>query len=180
MESQKSSTLSRVEVSLRALEPEDLELIYKVENDTSLWSVGTTNAPYSRFTLSEYITNATGDAFVDRQVRMMICNAEGKSVGMVDLMNFNAQHRRAEIGIVIFERYRHQGFGLAAMFRVFRYAHTVLHIHKLYALVGKTNIYSCRLFDGAGFTEEGTLHDWLFDGDQYQDVIIYQRILPSS
>ncbi len=179
METSKSF-VSMSEVHLRALEPEDLELLYKVENDISLWGVGTTNTPYSRYALGEYITNATGDIFTDHQVRMMICDTMGRTVGIVDLMNFNAQHQRAEVGILIFESFRNRGFGLAAMKRVFRYAHVILHIHKLYALVGADNIYSCRLFESAGFAQEGVLRDWLYDGEQYKDVVIYHKLLPVS
>lgn len=171
------SFVSKSEVQLRALEPEDLDLLYKVENDISLWEVGATNTPYSRYTLSEYITNATGDIFTDHQVRMMICDTSGRTVGIVDLMNFNAQHQRAEVGIVIFEPFRNHGFGLAAMKHVLCYAHAILHIHKLYALVGSDNIHSRELFERAGFSQEGTLHDWLFDGDHYHDVIIYQKMI---
>ena len=63
------------EVRLRAMEPEDLDLLYRIENDVKLWHVSTTNVPYSRFTLHEYIANSTGDIYVDRQVRLMIENA---------------------------------------------------------------------------------------------------------
>lgn len=177
MEEHKTN-VSSADISLRALEPEDLDLLYQVENDVSLWSVGVTNKPYSRFALHEYIANASGDIYVDHQVRMMICNRVGDTVGMVDLVNFNPQHRRAEVGIVILDEYRNQGYGLAAMRHVFRYAHATLHLHKLYALVGVNNLYSIRLFEGAGFTREGVLHEWLFDGDDYHDVIVYQRLLP--
>lgn len=172
--------ISETEVTLRALEPEDLDLLYEVENDVSLWCVGTTTAPYSRYALHEYIANATGDIFTDHQVRMMICDSQGRAVGILDLMNFNAQHRRAEVGIVIFEPFRNRGYGLAALQHVFRYAYAILHIHKLYALVAVNNIYSRRLFEGADFAQEGMLHDWLFDGNQYQDVVIYQRLLQGS
>ena len=36
-------------ITLRAMEPEDLEFIYRMENDTTLWSAGSTNVPYSRY-----------------------------------------------------------------------------------------------------------------------------------
>ena len=35
-------------IFLRALEPEDLDFLYEMENDESLWEVGSTNVPYSR------------------------------------------------------------------------------------------------------------------------------------
>ena len=61
-------------IHLRALEPEDLELLYRIENDVELWNVGTSNVPYSRWTLHEYIANSTGDIYTDHQVRLMIEN----------------------------------------------------------------------------------------------------------
>ena len=45
-------------VYLRALEMEDLEFLYKIENDRSLWGVGCTNVPYSRQMLIDYIASA--------------------------------------------------------------------------------------------------------------------------
>ena len=49
------------EIRLRALEPEDLDLLYKIENDMKLWNVGATNVPYSRYTLHDYIATASND-----------------------------------------------------------------------------------------------------------------------
>jgi len=39
------------EIILRALEPEDLELLYEWENDMANWLISNTLAPFSRFTL---------------------------------------------------------------------------------------------------------------------------------
>ena len=49
-------TLKTDHCYLRALEPEDLEFVYKVENDESVWEVSNTNAPYSRFLIKEYLS----------------------------------------------------------------------------------------------------------------------------
>ena len=49
------------EVKLRAMEPEDLDLLYSIENDMVLWNVGTTNVPYSRYVLHDYIANSSCD-----------------------------------------------------------------------------------------------------------------------
>lgn len=76
------------QIKLRAMEPEDLEFMYGVENDDRLWNVGVTNVPYSRSMLLDYITSATGDIFADKQVRLMIDNEVGETIGMVDLMDF--------------------------------------------------------------------------------------------
>lgn len=45
-------------ILIRALEPEDLEYLYKWENDMDLWDVSDTLTPFSHFTLKKYIENA--------------------------------------------------------------------------------------------------------------------------
>ena len=43
-----SQLLSNDTITLRALEPTDLDMLYQWENDTALWVVSDTIAPYSR------------------------------------------------------------------------------------------------------------------------------------
>ena len=62
-------------ITLRAIEPEDLDLLYRIENDVRLWNVGTSNVPYSRYVLHDYVAHVTNDIYADRQVRMMILTA---------------------------------------------------------------------------------------------------------
>ena len=50
-------------VTLRALEPTDLDILYKWENDTALWVVSDTVAPYSREALWQYLETNTGDIY---------------------------------------------------------------------------------------------------------------------
>lgn len=88
-------------IRLRALEPEDLDFLYEMENDESLWEVGRTNVPYSRQVLLDYITTATADIYTDKQVRLIVENELQEAVGIIDLMNFDPRHQRAELGIVI-------------------------------------------------------------------------------
>lgn len=159
-------------VILRAVEPEDLDLMYIVENDRDLWKVGNTNMPYSRFFLHEYIANSTGDIYTDKQLRLIITNEEQLFIGIIDLCNFNPQHQRAEVGVVVREPYRDQGYGKAALLKLLAYAHTVLHIHQLYALVGVENTWCLKLFESVGFERDAELRDWLFDGDKYQNVYL--------
>ena len=44
-------------IKLRAPEPEDLEVFYKWENDTTLWPLGSTLIPYSRYDLKQYLSS---------------------------------------------------------------------------------------------------------------------------
>lgn len=102
-------------VKLRALEPEDLDILYRIENDTTLWDAGCTNVPYSRYTLHNYIADSTNDIYTDKQLRLMIENAEGEDVGIIDMMNFDPRHQRAEVGVVVMRRFRRRGYATAAV-----------------------------------------------------------------
>ena len=163
-------------VHLRALEPEDLELLYRIENDRSLWNIGASNVPYSRYTLHDYIANTTGDIYIDRQVRLMIENEAGCVVGIVDLVNFDPSHRRAELGLVIQEPYRHAGYAQSAVNEILAYAVNVLHLHQIFAFIDVRNEACISLFRKLGYDTSPTLKDWLFDGREYHDAVVVQML----
>lgn len=165
------------DINIRAMEPEDLDALYSIENDQRLWGVSATNVPYSRYTLHDYIANSAGDIYTDRQVRLIIETADKDIVGILDLVNFDPRHLRAEVGIVIQEPYRCQGYALTALSRLKAYAQHVLHLHQLYAIVEASHIPAVRLFRKAGYEPSATLHDWLFDGTEYHDSLLLQLLL---
>lgn len=164
-------------VNFRALEPEDLDMLYKIENDETLWRIGSTNVPYSRYTLHDYIAHASNDIYIDKQVRLMIENAEGHPVGILDFMDFNPQHLRAEIGIVIESRYRCQGLATAALREAIDYSRRIFHLHQLYAVVSTENEEAQSLFRKQNFTGNTVLKHWLFDGKLYHDAVLMQFFL---
>lgn len=164
-------------VHLRAIEPEDLDSLYAIENDTSLWNVGATSVPYSRYTLYEYIANSKNDIYTDRQVRMMIENDQRQVVGIVDLINYDPKHQRAEVGIVIKNAFRSKGYGQAAIMEIKSYALNILHLHQLYACVNEDNAISKLLFEKCGFVKACELKDWLLDGKAYRKALLMQHFL---
>ncbi len=164
-------------VRLRAIEPEDLDLLYRIENDTRLWNVGATNVPYSRYTLHDYIATSSDDIYADRQVRLVVENGEGKTVGLADLVHFDPQHLRAETGIVVLDAYRRRGYASAALDELSRYALRVLHLHQLFAIVEHDNIAAVRLFRENGYEQQAVLKDWLYDGRKYHDSVLLQKFL---
>ena len=159
------------------MEPEDLELLYRIENDTTLWNVGATNVPYSRYTLHDYIANSSDDIFADRQVRLMVENDEGETIGIADLVQFSPQHLRAEVGIVIMNAQRRKGYATAAIEALCDYALRIVHLHQLYAVVDENNEAAVALFRKAGFSTGNTLNEWLFDGHEYHNALLMQRFL---
>ena len=169
--------MNETTIRLRAMEPEDLDMLYKIENDEQLWNVGTTNVPYSRYVLHDYIANSSGDIYTDREVRLIIENGVGESVGLADITNFDAKNCRAEVGIVIARGHRQKGYALKALMHVTDYAARVLHLHQLYAVINADNEASFQLFCKAGFSRTATLTDWLYDGTDYHAAVVMQIFL---
>lgn len=167
-------------VCLRAMEPEDLDLLYNIENDRGIWNVGSTNVPYSRYALHNYIADTKNDIYVDGQLRLMIENDNHDVVGIIDMVNFDSKHQRAEIGIIIMDRFRHHGYGQAAVKQVIDYARRVLHLCQLYVIVDQTNSSSLACFHALGFTEGVTLQRWLYNNGSYHDAILMQFFIEKA
>jgi diamine N-acetyltransferase len=163
-------------IHLRAIEPEDLDLLYRIENDVKLWNVGTSNVPYSRYTLHDYVAHASADIYTDRQVRMMVENEQHEIVGIVDVVNFDPSNCRAEVGLIILNEYRRQGYGSRTLEAVADYALNVLHLHQLFAYIDDTNEASLGLFQKMGYEISATIKDWLYDGKKYRAAVLAQRV----
>lgn len=164
-------------VRLRAMEPEDLDALYRIENDRDVWDVGENNVPYSRYILHDYIANASADIYADKQVRMVVENEKGQLVGVADVVNFCPSHARAEVSIVICREHRKKGYARAAITQIMEYALRTLHLHQLYAVVREDNMPSLNLFSSLGFKSKMVLEDWLFDGKDYHNAVVMQFFL---
>ena len=164
-------------VRLRAMEPEDLDALYRIENDRDVWDVGENNVPYSRYILHDYIANASADIYADKQVRMVVENEKGQLVGVADVVNFCPSHARAEVSIVICREHRKKGYARAAIRQIMEYALRTLHLHQLYAVVREDNMPSLNLFSSLGFKSKMVLDDWLFDGKDYHNAVVMQFFL---
>lgn len=165
------------DVRIRAMEPEDLDVLYRIENDNSLWGVGVTNVPYSRYTLHNYIASAVGDIYTDKQVRLIIENREGDVVGVIDLTDFDPRHERAELGVVVQCKYRNKGYATAAVKDVIKYSRDILHLHQLYIYVDTENEGSLNIFKKIGFQCTAELKDWLCVGKKYRNALLMQYFL---
>ena len=171
-------TLKGTNIYLRALEPEDLEFIYKIENNESVWDVSNTQTPYSRFLIRQYLENAHQDIYEAKQMRLAIClNDTFEALGLIDLFDFDPKNNRAGVGIVISsETNRNAGIGSEALQLVINYAFNQLQLHQLYANIGSKNEISISLFTKFGFQKVGVKKDWNKINNQYEDEILYQLI----
>jgi diamine N-acetyltransferase len=169
--------LENKRIRLRATEPEDLELLYSWENDTEMWKNGVAVAPFSRFTLRQYLIESTQDIYTDRQLRLMIESKEsGETIGTIDLYDFDPFHRRSGVGILVDKRFRKQGYGMQALQLLEAYSFDFLHLHQLYAFIPAGNNISIALFTKSGYIMAGRLKEWLSVGDSFEEVQVMQRV----
>lgn len=171
--------LSGGSVRLRAVEPGDVEAMYRWENDPAVWRVSGTLAPFSRHQLTRFVEEQQFDLFQTRQQRLIIeLSSTGEAVGTADLFEIDPLNRRAGVGILIHDpAQRGRGYAADAVEVLCRYAREVLGLHQLWCQADAGNTASLRLFRAAGFTACGTRREWNWTPDGYRDEVMMQKLL---
>lgn len=162
-------------IRLRQASDRDVDAIYNWENDVEHWFVSDTVAPYSREEILQFVQSAN-DIFLDGQMRLIIENLEGELVGCIDFFAFDLKNKRVGLGILIDAAYRGHGFGKEAVKLAYTYAFESLEVHSVFAEVAETNIGSQKIFIASGFAHTATKLDWLWDGQEFQNQLVFQKI----
>ena len=161
---------------LRAMEPADVDMMYALENDQTLWCWSDTTAPYARHTLLDWIANNTNDAFSYKQLRLVV-ECQGQPIGCADLFRIDPLNRRAEVGIALLEGWRGQGWGTTAVMALCHFAKQHLGMNQLFAVVAENNLSAKQLFSACAFTHTATLQQWILRSGTPQDALVFQKLL---
>ena len=95
---------------------------------------------------------------------------------MIDLFDFNPQHQRAGIGILITNEYQQKGFASEALSILIDYCFKTLNLHQLFANISPDNKTSLELFKKFNFKEVGVKKEWIYINSTYKDEILFQLI----
>ncbi len=164
-------------IYLRALEPRDLDFLYRLENDTSIWEISGTLKPYSKKMLQLYLDNAYRDIYEVKQLRLCICAIDDKCIGLIDLFDFDPKNRRAGMGIIIANpEDRGKGIGAEAISLVCDYAFSTLDLHQIYANILEDNENSIKLFQKMGFEKIGVKKEWIRSNTGFKSEVLFQKI----
>lgn len=170
-------TLKGEHLYLRALEPEDLDFIYTIENDESIWELSHTQTPYSRFLIKQYLENAHKDIFEVKQLRLVISNYENEILGLIDIFDFDFKNKKAGVGILVKNEVdRNNGYGTAALKLLINYCFSQLDLHQLYCNISQENNASIKLFTNAGFQQIGLKKDWNYVNGSFKNEYLFQLI----
>lgn len=161
---------------LRALEPEDLDLLFSIENDTTGWELSNTQTPYAKHILKQYLNNAHQDIYEAKQLRLVICNTQKEALGFIDLFDFDPKNRRVGVGIMLLEAARGKGYGADALATLCAYVFATFQVHQLYANITSDNTASIALFESQGFVKIGVKKDWIISAGKFKDELLYQYI----
>jgi diamine N-acetyltransferase len=166
------------EIKLRALEPEDLELLYDWENNQSVWMQSNTIVPFSKYILKRYLENSHKSIFVTGQLRFMIDHiADDVTIGTIDIFDFDPFHNRAGLGLLIAnEAYRRKGYASMALTCLIHYCFKTLQLHQLYCNILGNNKESIDLFLKHEFVHVGIKKEWVKTPDKYLDEYLLQLI----
>lgn len=167
---------SNQEIYLRALEPSDIDILYKYENDKDVWRVSGTTMPYSRYVLKKYIENSFTDIYQSGQLRLMIVRGDD-AIGSIDIFDFDAHNSRAGIGIIIFNKeHRGKGYAGEALSQAMDYCFKTLAMHQIYCNIDSNNHDSLKLFQKHGFEIVGTKKEWIKYNGEFYDEILLQKL----
>ncbi|MEI6455270.1 MAG: GNAT family N-acetyltransferase [bacterium] len=167
-------------IGLRAVEPADIDLLYLLENDTTVWKVSNTLTPFSRFQIEEYVMNTQNDIYAARQLRLMIdlltSETGDNTIGTIDLFDFDPFHLRAGLGILIRDGFRNQGYAGEAIELIKTFSFEKLRLHQLFCNIASDNMNSLHLFEKHGFVRCGVKLEWLRVENKWTDEWMFQCI----
>ena len=154
-------------VTLRAPEPEDLELLYTIENDCDTWDICSARVNYSRYAIKQYLAQQPQEI-----------TTTDEAVGLIDLTSYSATHRSAEIGITLLREHRGKGYGRSAIKAMERYAKEALNLRMIYAhTLADRNSVAKNMFLHSGYIPVAVLPEWHFCNGEYVDLTVFKKNL---
>lgn len=160
--------MADINIRLRPLEREDLRFVHHLDNNASVMRYWF-EEPYEAFVeLSDLYDKHIHD---QSERRFVIEDSNDNKVGLVELVEINHIHRRAEFQIIIAPSWQGKGYASQAIQLVMSYAFSVLNLYKLYLIVDKENARAIHIYRKLGFEIEGELRQEFFVHGKYRDVI---------
>jgi diamine N-acetyltransferase len=153
-------------IILRPLEREDLHFVHHLDNNANVMRYWF-EEPYETFV---ELTALYDEHIHDQTERRFVVVCKGKNAGLVELVEIDHVHRRAEFQIVIAPDYQGKGLATRAAELAMDYGFGVLNLHKIYLVVDKDNDKAIHIYEQLGFQVEGVLRQEFFINGQYRDV----------
>jgi [ribosomal protein S5]-alanine N-acetyltransferase len=106
----------------------------------------------------------------------IVDKVSGERVGAIGYNNYNANHKKAEVGYWLLPQFWKKGIISEVFPVVVSYLQNEKKIHRIEALVEDGNADSNRVLERAGFIYEGTLRDFEIKEGQYISLRMYSLL----
>ena len=154
------------QLKLRPLEREDLIFVHELDNNESVMHYWFEEAYEAYVELCDLYDKHIHD----QSERRFVAELDGVRVGLVELVEINHIHRRAEFQIIIAPEHQGKGYATVATTLAMDYAFSVLNLYKLSLIVDCENQRAVSVYKKLGFQQEGVLRDEFFVNGEYRDV----------
>ena len=160
-------------VTLRALEPDDLDRCHRWMNDSEVTRfLEGGRYPLSMANERQWLDAAMTTRSGFSNVLLAIETKDGVHIGNAGLHEASPEHRRAYLGIVIGEKdYWSKGYGTDAV-RTLRFAFEQMNIHRVELGTFDFNERAQACYRKCGFVEEGRRREDRYIDGRYHDLVI--------
>lgn len=170
-------TLETPRLLLRGISPEQMRYIFENLPKEEIKSIlgHRSEQDYEK----EVLKHQNGYSSYNRSFKLFLLTdkASGTIIGRCGIHNWNAGHRRAEVGYVMEdEQYKKKGLMTEALEAVLEYGFRHMNLNRIEALVGAGNIPSLRLMEKFGFIQEGLLRQHYFASDKFEDSLVFSKL----
>jgi RimJ/RimL family protein N-acetyltransferase len=159
-------------VTLRAIEKDDLPILHKWANDPEIWNMlGGWHFPSSMDTMEKLFFNYMHDHL---NQRFAIEVSDMGIIGTANLVDIDWKNNHAFHGMMLGDKnIRGKGYGVDAIMAIMRYSFEELHLQRLDGSMIEYNEISLNIYcKKLCWKEEGRQRDWYFRKNKYWDKII--------
>lgn len=154
-------------IKLRPLEREDLRFVHQLDNNANVMRYWF-EEPYEAFV---ELADLYDKHIHDQSERRFVVEHDKNKAGLVELVEINHVHRRAEFQIIIAPNFQGKGLATKAIRLALDYGFSVLNLYKLYLIVDEENSKAIHLYEKLGFEKEGILHHEFFINGKYRNTL---------
>ncbi|CAK7007383.1 MAG: Spermidine N(1)-acetyltransferase [Desulfovibrio sp.] len=154
-------------IRLRPLEREDLRFVHGLDNDAAVMRYWF-EEPYEAFVELQELYDKH---IHDQSERRFVLTMGEDNIGLVELIEIDYIHRRAEFQIIVHPDHQGKGYARQATMLALSYAFDTLNMHKIYLVVDSENTKAIHVYEGLGFIQEGLLRQEFYTNGSYRDVL---------
>jgi RimJ/RimL family protein N-acetyltransferase len=157
-------------VTLRAITPEDLDVLYALAADLQTWEQRSPWPP-GPLNRTEWEERLIARLKEPNTVEFGI-EADHALVGTCSLMQVDLLARNAEVGIALIDGARGHGFGTDALRILAEFAFTRRNLHRIHLQVLAANTGAVACYRKVGFVEEGRRRENAWVRGHYVDDLV--------